>query len=130
MKKILIGAGVAIFAFFAISGGFLFYLSRDLASADAHTIGAVDLYALEDGTYTGRHEGGRFSNTVEVIIDNHAIKDIRIVSDLRFSRDEVSAEVLSNVIEAQNTDIDMVAGATVSTIAYLKAIENALNGEG
>jgi len=33
------------------------------------------------------------------------------------------------VIEAQSTDIDAVSGATVTSKAYLKAIENALGDE-
>jgi len=35
----------------------------------------------------------------------------------------------NKVIEAQNTIVDAVSGATVTTKAYLKAIESALNNQ-
>jgi len=35
----------------------------------------------------------------------------------------------TKVIEQQNTDIDAISGATVTTNAYLMAIEDALNSD-
>lgn len=39
----------------------------------------------------------------------------------------LSDELFSDVIKSQNTTVDTISGATVTSKAYLKSIENALN---
>jgi uncharacterized protein with FMN-binding domain len=43
-----------------------------------------------------------------------------------FRRPELTEQVVSDVIKSQSLDVDIVSGATVTTRAYLKAMENAL----
>lgn len=43
-----------------------------------------------------------------------------------FRREDVTKGILNRVIENQNTNIDVISGATVTCKAYLKSIENAL----
>lgn len=86
----------------------------------------VDLTTIEDGTYKGVYKSFRWSNEVEVTIDDHQITDIKIIDDILFKRDEVSEELIGKVIDEQSIEVDGVAGATVTSNAYLKAIEDAL----
>jgi len=109
-----------------LAGGGLFYLSRGLDSGSRVPINEVDLSALTDGTYTGTYEGGRWTNTVKVTIKDHRITDIEIVDDLLFSQPEVVDKILARVIDEQKVNVDVISEATISSKAYLKAIELAL----
>jgi uncharacterized protein with FMN-binding domain len=60
-------------------------------------------------------------------VENHKITKIDIVKDVTFSKPDVSEELFMRVMESQDTRVDAVTGATVTSKAYLKAIENALN---
>ena len=58
--------------------------------------------------------------------DNEIIS-IAIIEDVPGAEiTDCSNVILSRVLDAQNTQVDAVAGATVTSKAYLKAIENAL----
>ena len=46
---------------------------------------------------------------------------------MMFRVTDVEDELINNVIKNQSLDVDVVSGATVSSKAILKAIENALN---
>ena len=109
-----------------LAGGGLFYLSRGLDSGSQVPINKVDLSTLADGTYTGTYEGGRWTNTVKVNIKDQRITAIEIVDDLLFSRPEVVDKILARVIDEQKVNVDVISEATVSSKAYLKAIELAL----
>jgi uncharacterized protein with FMN-binding domain len=109
-----------------ISGGSLFYMSRGLDSGRELPINNVDLSSLTDGIYTGTYRGGRWTNTVKVTIKDHRISDIKIVDDIIFSQPAVLDKILGRVIEKQKVNVDVISEATVTSKAYLKAIELAL----
>ena len=58
---------------------------------------------------------------------NHRITQLEAVEAIGAADDAFSQRLFDAVIAAQDTRIDTVSGATVTTKAYLKAIENALN---
>ncbi|MDR0885368.1 MAG: FMN-binding protein [Clostridiales Family XIII bacterium] len=91
------------------------------------SINDVNLTAIDDGNYTGTYTKGRWTNTVVVDISDHKIKDIQIKKDVRVAAANVSEDMIQRVIAAQSLDVDSVSGATVTSKAYLKAIEIALN---
>ena len=93
----------------------------------------IDMSGVADGSYAGSFVHGRFTNTLTVHVENGAITRIDVVEDvLAAFITNASEEVFRRVIVMQDTKIDAVAGATITTNAYLKAIENALsaNSEG
>ncbi len=92
-------------------------------------IGEIDLNKLRDGVYSGSFEGYRWSNTVEVTVESHKIKDIQIVKKHSFQRDELVNELSERIIQQQSLKVDVVTEATVSSKAFLKAVEDALSGE-
>ena len=109
-----------------VSGGSLFYMSRGLDSGGKLPINEVDLSSLADGTYTGTYRGGRWTNTVKVTIKDHKISNIEIVDDILFSQPEVLEKILDRVLDKQKVNVDVISEATVTSKAYLKAIELAL----
>lgn len=113
--------------FIVISGGGLFLISRGLEAGAALEISSPDPNRLEDGTYAGEYKGGRWSNKVAVTVKDHRINGIQVTDDIMISKAEVTDEIISRVLEKQSVAVDVVSGATVSSKAYLKSIENALS---
>ncbi len=118
-------AGIIIIAVLVV-GGFSFYMTRGLKSGETLAVGHIKASNLEDGVYAGKYDGGRWSNEVNVAIEDSKITKIDIVKSVLFERAEMTKELFDRVIQKQDTDVDAVTGATVTSKAYLKSIENAL----
>ncbi len=127
MKKIFKIALIIFVCFLVLAGGFLFYLSRGLNEGLKVTINEVDLSQIDDGLYIGVYDRGRWGNEIEVEIKDNNIIQLSIREDQTFSRQSVVDQLFGRVIETQKINVDTVSEATVSSKAYLKAIENALN---
>ena len=122
--KIILGA---IFLLVLIIGGAGFYMTRGLDSGKNMIISPIDDSQLGDGVYKGKYNGGRWSNEVNVTLKDKKVTKIAIVKSVVFEKPEVSRDLISKVIKKQNTNVDVVSGATVTSKAYLKSIENALS---
>lgn len=123
-KKLLVVLGVVVavlvFAFIGITNG--------LSEGAAVTLDGVNLSSVPDGDYTGTYDFKRWTNTVIVHVKDHRITGIEIQDDVGAAGiTNCSAEIFSRVVNIQDTKVDAVSGATVTSKAYLKAIENALN---
>lgn len=123
LSKILLLALIVIIAVMWLGVTFFNYGMRDVQYL---TINSVDISNKADGTYSGSFEGGRWSNDVEVTIQNGQIADLAVVKDQMITRDDVWPTIKTRVLEKQNADIDHIAGATVTCKAYMRAVENAL----
>ncbi|MBU4539950.1 FMN-binding protein [uncultured Acetobacterium sp.] len=110
-----------------VGAGGLFYMTSGLESGENLAVNPVDLQKIEDGTYAGVYESGRWTNEVAVSVADHQIASIDVVKTVTMESPEMTSTIISRVIENQNTTVDTVSGATVTSKAYLKAIENALN---
>ncbi len=89
-------------------------------------VGKVDFSKLKDGVYEGQHKGGRWSNKVRVAVASGKVTGIEVVRDVWLPKPELTKQVVGDVIASQSLEVDIVSGATVTTRAYLKAMENAL----
>ncbi|OPZ61901.1 MAG: FMN-binding domain protein [Firmicutes bacterium ADurb.Bin506] len=104
-------------------------LLRDLALLRAVrnvSIEALDFTKLRDGEYAGEYIAGRHSNKVKATVESGRVTGIDIVQEAQYGAD-VQRQVISRVVETQSLQVDTVSGATVTTRAALKAIENALS---
>lgn len=117
---------VAVIIFALAAAGGIFYLTRGLDEGMKLVINSVDPSSLPDGEYNGSYEGGRWTNAVKVIVKDQKITRIEVLKDVAVAKPEVTEDVFTKVINKQNVDIDALSGATVTTKAYLKSIENAL----
>lgn len=125
MKKAFKTLLLIILVFLIIFAGGMLYLYNGL-NRDIHLTG-LNLSNINDGIYMGKYVGQRWTNELEVIIKDQRITDIVIVKDVTFVKPGVSDELFEKVKIAQNTTIDTVSEATVTSKAYLKSIENAIN---
>jgi uncharacterized protein with FMN-binding domain len=122
--KILISI---ILIFILVFAGGIFYLTRGLYEGTNMKVNGINISNLNDGVYNGKYNDGRWSNQLNVTVKNHKITEIKIENDVTFVKPSVSDELFNKVIKAQNTTVDAVSEATVTSKAYLKSIENALN---
>lgn len=126
MKRILkpILYVLAIIIIF-ISAGIVF-ITRGLESGSKVAVGNINLESINDGTYKGKYEGGRWSNEMIITVKDHKITDVKVVKDVLFKKSEVTEAIIEKVIQEQKINVPVVSGATVTSKAYLKAIENSL----
>jgi uncharacterized protein with FMN-binding domain len=122
-KIILVG----IFLLVLIIGGTGIYMTRGLNPGKNMIINSIDTAQLKDGVYKGKYNVGRWSNEVNVTLKNKEITQITIPKTVIFEKKEVSTELINSVIKKQDISVDVISGATVTSKAYLKSIENALS---
>ncbi len=121
IMMVIIGCTVII-----IAGG-IFYITKDIKNTNSVKIESLSGTSFKDGTHVGEYENGRFSNQISLVVANGKIEEIKVLKFVLIEKAEVTKSIIEAVIERQNTDIDIVSGATVTSKAYLKSIENALN---
>lgn len=118
---IIIALGVAIFMFT------IFPKIQEQNRVREMTINEVELSKVHDGNFSGDFTYGNFTYAVEVSVQNHQIQRINILRNRSESDHAMKAEgVVDKVIKAQSLKVDAVTGATTTSKALLKAIENAL----
>ncbi|WP_410768813.1 FMN-binding protein [Fontibacillus sp. BL9] len=100
-------------------------------------IGDVDFTRLRDGTYIGEYAGTKGSSrnaTVEVTISGGRITEITILkgaldSDgnaVELTDGMTIDDLFQKVLETESLQVDAISGATLTSKAHLKALENAL----
>lgn len=123
-KKLFIIAGIIVL----ILAAALISITDGLKEGANIQINSIDLSTIPDGSYTGTFTFKRWTNTLIVHIKDHEITAIEIDRDVSAAQiADCADEIFRRVMEAQDTQVDVVSGATVTSKAYLKAIENALN---
>jgi len=90
-----------------------------------------DLGNKTDGVYRGEFSLSGTPNkaTVEVTLQEKCITAIKIVHHFCSPIGKKAEKITERVIEQQSLDVDAVSGATSSSMAILKAIENALQDD-
>lgn len=126
MKKIFKFTLISVVVIIFITAVVSVMMTRGLNDIKTMVISEVNLNNIQDGTYIGNFDGGRWSNQVEVIIKGQKITDIKIVKDIKFPMEVIAEKIFDQVIEQQSTAVDVISGATVTSKAYLKSLENAL----
>jgi len=120
-----------VVAALSAAGGFGWSrLLKEHKEARSLPLNAVDFSKLSDGTYHGAYEGGMYkwrANECDVTVANGQVFDIQLVGSQDPGGENTQHEALyDRVIQAQSLQVDTISGATLTSKAYLKAIENAL----
>lgn len=84
------------------------------------------------GTYKGSAQGKDGEIQVEVTVDEHSIKDVKIVSsaETKGVSDKALAELPKQIVESQSLGLDAVSGASLTSKGILDAVTNALQQSG
>jgi uncharacterized protein with FMN-binding domain len=85
-----------------------------------------DLANLADGKYHGKAAFSGFTYEVEATILNYTITDLQIIKNRTSSYARFAEGVIPRIIEKQNANVDVITGATTTSKALMKAVEDAL----
>lgn len=124
IKKIILG--ILALIIIILAGAFIF-ISNGLEAGKNLVVNSVSAAGLEDGTYNGKYDGGRWTNEVNVSVAGGKITKITAVKTVMVENKETTEALFKEVINKQSTAVDVISGATVTCKAYLKSIENALS---
>lgn len=91
---------------------------------------AVAETTLTDGTYTGTGKGIHSNIAVTVTVEDGAITSVTVDSqdETPGVSDPAFEQIPAAIVAAGNTDVDTVAGATLTSNGIIEAVNNALNG--
>lgn len=100
--------------------------SKEMMMVRQMEIQNVDTKNIQDGEYIGSFSYSGFEYKVKTIVQGHRIADIKILQN-RDTKHAKSAEgVISEIIEKQSPNVDAISGATTTSKALMKAVENSL----
>jgi len=106
-----------------------FSLSREHDEARNVEIRNIDFMKLVDGSYHGVYEGGMYKwreNEVQVMITSDKVSEIALLNSKENRPPEFTEELFNRVIEKQSLQVDVISGASLTSKAFLRSIENAL----
>lgn len=122
---------LALVVLVAVGGGVGWSLiSKEHREAANLSLDAVNFNQLDDGTYHGVYPGGMYrwrANECDVTVTNGKVTSIQLAASTDPGSENTDAQMLyDRVIQAQSLQVDTISGATLTSKAYLKAVENAL----
>jgi uncharacterized protein with FMN-binding domain len=130
MKKTILIIILVILFLVIVFFGILMARNASIAKRlKAMPISEVDLANVSDGLYKGDFAYGGFKYEVEVTVTGHKIEDIKVLKNRNTFHAKRAEGVIEKVLKNQSLKVDAVSGATNTSIALLKAIENALTGQ-
>ena len=114
-----------IFGLLAIS---MLIVSCNSTSVAAIQASLPDISSKPDGLYRGSYSlsGTPVSVVLDVAVQNNNIVAINIVQHRRSPIGKKAEKITDEIIAQQSLNIDAISGATGSSKAILKAVENAL----
>jgi len=127
-KKALTVVLIIIGAVLAVSAAGYAGMSVGLSRMKAMEVGSVDLSLVPDGEHEGKFTDRRWSCSVRVTVAAHTIMHIEIIGGNLILGSGGSQTLIADIISEQTPAVDTVSGATVSSKALQKAVENALRG--
>jgi len=105
-------------------------LMKEHKEARSLPLNAVDFGRLGDGTYHGAYAGGMYkwrANECDVTVTNGRVTGIQLAGSTDPGTKNAQHEVLyDRVIQAQSLQVDTISSATLTSKAWLQAVENAL----
>jgi uncharacterized protein with FMN-binding domain len=94
------------------------------------SINDIDLSKIADGTYEGTYHKARWNYDVQVTIKEHKITEVINTNEKMKATEKLNKQIAQAIIDKQSLEMDAVAGASVNTKGFLKAVENALSSVG
>ena len=85
-----------------------------------------DLSKVEDGTYKGKVETMLVKVELEVSVKNHKIISISIIKHDN-GKGEPAEAIIDDIVKDNSTDVELIAGATMSSLVIRAAVIDAVN---
>lgn len=117
---------IVILCIISLTGFFVFQKIEDnLESLSQIEIEDINLSSIEDGLYRGKYKVIPIEVIIDVRIENHLITEMILIKHSN-GKGELAEMILDDVMINQSLDVDLVAGATYSSLVILLAISDAL----
>lgn len=142
MKKLIVillivfVLAVAIFSGLSVAGGHLsdedtiWNAMRNGPGGDVELVLVVGDLDLTPGVFAGTGRGGFYGNvSIELTVNDEGIItqiEVTYSSETETFADPAFAHLTREVLMAQHGDIDVFAGATYSSTAFINAVQDAL----
>jgi uncharacterized protein with FMN-binding domain len=128
MKKKVILCFASVLLVVAACGYLLVYVPTMKKHTEVRNmeIAEINLADIKDGSYRGEFSYVSFTYIVNVTVSGNRITGIQVVQNRDSSYAKKAEGVMANIIQAQSLQVDTVSGATTTSKALLKAVENAL----
>ena len=105
---------------------FLGCASQEMISVRQMNIQNVDMASVQDGEYVGSFSYSGFEYSVKTIVNEHKIIDIKILQNRETKHAKRAEGVLTEILKRQTPNVDAISGATTTSKAIMKAVENSL----
>ncbi|MCR4425958.1 MAG: FMN-binding protein [Firmicutes bacterium] len=125
-RKILIALGAILAVFGAGFSVYMVAVGGKLREVREIQIADVDLTGVPDGVYDGSFSYLSSRIAVKVTIKNHRIYAITMTEPGKTKYGRLAEGVIPRILEAQTPNVDVVSGATTTSKAIQKAVENAI----
>jgi len=106
---------------------FLGCASQEMVKVRQMDIQNVDINNIRDGEYIGSFSYSGFEYEVKTFVKDHKIEDIIILHNRDTKHSKRAEGVVSEILKNQTPDVDAISGATTTSKALMKAVENSLN---
>lgn len=123
MKK---GLMIVCVLFVLVIIGLSAVFDQTIAASKQLTFTPISLIEIADGTYTGTASAGIVKAEVQVTVKDHRLFQIEILHHEQGMGKEAE-HIVQDMIKQNTVEVDVIAGATVSSRVLRKAIENALS---
>ena len=125
-KRILLFTAIFLFLIgMAFTAVYLKSVADYKRAVKETTFGNLDISDVPDGVYVGEYDVDFIYARVEVTVQNGVITNIDILEH-KNGRGSRAEAVVDRIMEEQKIEVDAVSGATNSSTAIKKAVENAL----
>jgi len=114
---------IFIMLLFIIAGS---VFNRGMSEIRATVVMNVDVSTLSDGIYKGDYCVGRWCYSLSVTVIGHRIQAITTNNSKMDMFKELNQKLAESIIREQKIPVDAVSGASITSKAFQKAVENAL----
>lgn len=114
---------IGIFLSIGISG-YLMSVKKYQTDVQNMTFTQIDISKIKDGTYVGDCDVNFIYAKVQVTVKDGKLENIELLEH-KHERGKTAERIITDMKEEQRIDVDVVSGATNSSIVIKKAVENA-----
>jgi uncharacterized protein with FMN-binding domain len=103
--------------------------SQEMLRVRQMDIKDIDINQIQDGDYTGSFSYCGFDYEVKTTVNRHKIENIVVLHNRDTNHAKRAEGVIAEILKNQTPDVDAVAGATTTSKALMKAVENSLSAD-
>ena len=100
--------------------------SQEMIRVRLMDIQNINASNIQNGEYIGSFSYGGFEYLVKTIVNGHKIIDIEILQNRDTEHAKRAEGVLAEILKEQTPNVDAISGATTTSKALMKAVENSL----